>query len=174
MNCHALESITLGEPPFSRGFIFDYYDGPASGLVECGPGGAVLTFRMVAWDDRQEQRIYVLQPTPAESFDQAARAARPAGEPAGPWWGPSVFPTEQDRERCFRECERILREAGPVEYVIQAEDEIPGPLRSIHRVGDGEMRERIASMLSTAGFSEDFVVSDHPFDEWVALLRTIS
>lgn len=154
MRCHALESAAPGTLPFSRAFLFDYYDGPVAGLVECGPGRAVFTYRMVAWDDRQEQRVYVLQPVSADSFDEAARA-------------------HQD-EDAFEHYQQILRGAGPVVYVVQAEDDIDGPLRSVHRVGDGEVRERIASMISTAGAGEDFAVSDHPFDEWVALLRTIS
>lgn len=154
MSCHALESATSGESPFSRDFLFDYYDGSVSGLVECGPGRAVFAFRMVAWDDRQEQRVYVLQPVSADSFDEAARA--------------------HQEEDAFERYQEILRGAGPVEYVLQAEDDIDGPLRSVHRVGEGEMRERIESMISTTGFSEDFAVSDHPFDEWLALLRTIS
>jgi hypothetical protein len=154
MSCHALESAASGESPFSRDFFFDWYDGPVSGLVECGPGGGVFTFRMVAWDDRQTRRIYVLQPTSAKLFD---------GKPLA-----------HEEEGAWARYEEILRSAGPIEYVVQAEDRIPGPLRSVHRVGEGALRERIASMISTAGSSEDFAVSDHPFDEWVALLRTIS
>jgi hypothetical protein len=153
MSCHALESAMSGESPFSRDFLFDYYDGSVSGLVECGPGRAVFTFRMVAWDDRQEQRVYVLQPVSADSFDEAARA--------------------HQEEDAFERYQEILRGAGPVEYVVQAEDDIDGPLRSIHRVGEGAVRERIDSMLVAVGLEEDFAASEHTYDEWVALLRTI-
>jgi len=153
MSCLALESAAPGETPFSRHFAFDWYDGPVAGLVECGPGGPVYAFRMAAWDDQGRRRIYVLQPSSAKLLDRA--------------------PLAHEEEEAFARYEEILRDAGAVEYVVQAEDEITDPLRSIHRVGEGAVRERIESMITTAGTSEDFTVSDRPFDEWAALLRAI-
>jgi len=153
MSCHALESAAPGEFPFPRHFIFDWYDGPVSGLVECGPGGAVLAFRMVAWDDRQDRRIYVLQPSSAELPEKA--------------------PLAHEEEGAFERYQDILRGAGPIEYVVQAEDEIPGLLRSVHRVGDAAVRERVESMMVAVGLEEDFAASEHTYDEWAALLRTI-
>lgn len=159
MSCDTLDRAAPGSSPFSRYFSFDWHDGPVSGQVECGPGGAVLTFRMVAWDDWLHQRIYVLQPTSAKMFDRKPLA-------------------HEDEEACAR-YEEILRTAGPIEYVVLTEEEIPGPLLSIHRVGEGAVRERIESMLvdvrsmEDAGMEEDFAASRHTHEEWLALLRTI-
>lgn len=173
MNDPILASAAPGASRFSRGLIFDWYDGAVAGLVEWEPRGAVFAFRMAAWDDRQKQRIYLLQPVPAEAFDEAARASAPAGEPVWPWWVPAVFPTDEDQERSFQAHDRILRAAGPVEYVVECEDDLSGTLRRIHAVRKGADRERIASMISTAATSGEFEVSAHVFDEWVAVLREI-
>jgi hypothetical protein len=153
MSCHALDSAAPGTTPFSRYFSFEWYDGPVSGLVECEPGGAVFAFRMVAWDGWLHQRIYVLQPTSAKLFDRK--------------------PLAHEEEEAWARYEEILRSAGPIEYVVLADEEIPGPLRSIHRVGEGAVRERIEAMMVAVGLEEDFVASEHTYDEWVALLRTI-
>ncbi len=154
MSCRALESSAPGDAPFSRHFVFDWYDGPVSGLVECGAGEPVFAFRMVAWDNHQEQRVYVLQPVSAGAFDEAARA--------------------DGEEDAFERFQEILRAAGPIEYVVLAENEIPGSLRSVHRVGEGAVRERIEAMMVAVGLDEDFVASEHTHDEWTALLRTIA
>jgi len=169
----ALAHAAPGASTFSRGFVFDWYDGPVAGLVEREPGGPVFAFRMAAWDERQKQRIYVLQPVPAEAFDEAVRASRPAGGPVWPWWGPAIFPTDEDRERSFQTADRILRQAGPVEYVVETEDDLSGSVRLIHPVRNGADRERIESMLAGAESGEELEASDYPFDEWVAALRSM-
>ena len=67
--------------PFSRALVTDYYDGAKEGVVECGRCHTVYAFRMLAWDDSQNVRVYSLADLDS-SFETVAEEL--LGRPA---WG---------------------------------------------------------------------------------------
>lgn len=66
--CKTLESIGPMPSPFVRLLVTGYYDGPTTGIAECGACGRTYAFRMLAWDDAQDVRIVSLAPLD-EKFD---------------------------------------------------------------------------------------------------------
>jgi len=49
--------------------IFDWYDGPTSGILVCEECGTAYLFVMVDWDKDHELRIFSLAPLPGGSLD---------------------------------------------------------------------------------------------------------
>src|SRR5687768_7982726 len=72
------KELTPGaEWPFHRTLVLGWYDGPTSGVVQCGACGAEYTFVMLDWDlhcdDAEDPRIFSLSPLPPGSLEALLR-----------------------------------------------------------------------------------------------------
>ncbi len=106
--------------PFSRIIALGYYDGPTSGILEGGTAGPAYKFVMLDGDDL---RIYSLAPLPPGSLENLVQLLTPYQQPRWPLWCPRwSFPSEALRAEVEAETDRILGLAGPVEWVVAAED----------------------------------------------------
>lgn len=108
--------------PFTRILALGYYDGPTEGLLECGPGGQVFRFRLLAWEpDTQDLRIFELAPFPATAFEELAGAFAAVEQPRWPVWVPGW------QKEMGPATERVLAQTGPVAWVI-ATDNLRGEI----------------------------------------------
>ena len=63
-------AIRVSDEPFSQMVVLDYYDGPASGFIQCKACGAEYHFYLVDWDQLHNVRIFALAPLPEGSFER--------------------------------------------------------------------------------------------------------
>jgi hypothetical protein len=60
--------VIFSDDPFSPMVVLDYYDGPASGFVECKACKAAFHFYLLDWDEMHVVRIFALAPIPPGAF----------------------------------------------------------------------------------------------------------
>lgn len=113
--------IKPGRNPFSRMVVLDYYDGPVSGAAQC-PSGPAFQFEMLAWDDRQDTRVFSLAALPPENFERLTEALSRFGEPRWPVWAPNWGEASQENETLEREVERLLNRAEAPEWIAAWRD----------------------------------------------------
>lgn len=123
-----------GRNPFSRMIILDYYDGPMSGAAQC-PSGLAFRFEMLAWDDRQDTRVFSLTPLPPGRFAALTVTLSRLGEPRWPVWAPNWDGVSQDGEPLEREVERALDGTQAPEWVVAWHDLERDGLLAARRVG---------------------------------------
>jgi hypothetical protein len=125
------EGVTFASPA-KKILVLDYYDGPTEGLLQCETG-RVFRFEIVAWDsETQDVRVFSLAPMPPSAFDRLAELIAQVEMPRWPVWIPSWCEDQNE------ETDAILKEAGPVEWVIAAEDLI-GTILAAKRVRPSEV-----------------------------------
>lgn len=155
---------------FYRGVIHDWYDGPVSGVVQDGATGRVHLFQMAAWDDWQNERIYVLRPLASDALDRLVATWSVAGEPRWPWWMPLTFPSDAARERASREADAIVEGAGDPESLLLSSDVLSG-IGILRPLSSASVRGRVREWLRPAADDVDrFTQSNVPFSEWRALI----
>ncbi|UHQ20250.1 hypothetical protein LVB87_03545 [Lysobacter sp. KIS68-7] len=77
---------------------FDYYDGPVEGIAAELMEGEDGYFRVIAWDDRQDERLFVAAKIGSPSFSQVLTLLGQGRDmPATSTWLPT-FASEADRE----------------------------------------------------------------------------
>lgn len=59
----------MPDDPFGQMIVFDYYDGPAGGLLQCNICGAEYHFYLLGWNEMHSVRIFALAPLPKSSFE---------------------------------------------------------------------------------------------------------
>jgi hypothetical protein len=151
------------EPPGLRGIIFDWYDGPVAGIARVDPDGPPYAFQLVAWDDGQEVRVYVLRPVRNDVLQRAERLDVKA----------TLHASEAERERAWAEMRAILRGAGEIAHVVVSDGLLEGPV-SGREVPPGELRARVAAMfLEESGESDGLCYSEHSMAEWLAAIDPI-
>ena len=99
------------ESPFARLIATSFYDGPTDGLVECGTCGLVYAFRMLDWDDNQDQRIFSLAST-GTSFQSIEKTS--SIPPKWPSWILSIDLPQSTRNTINDACAAASR----IEFVI--------------------------------------------------------
>jgi hypothetical protein len=62
--------VAVTDDLFSQMVVLDYYDGPASGFLQCGICGSEYHFYMLDWDPAQIVRIFALAPVPPSSLER--------------------------------------------------------------------------------------------------------
>lgn len=150
-----------------RGIITDWYDGAVAGFLDEGPGTGAHAFHMVAWDDRMESRIYVLQPLAETTLEMlTAELGTGRNVPSPGWWG-----TPDVDAHAASLIERVWQSAGPPEYVVAADRE-PNPPTAVRRLSGEEERSRVSGWLRTTPSDSDGVsYSDVPFEQWLTLFE---
>jgi hypothetical protein len=118
--CQDPDSLVDVELPFSKIVALGFYDGPTSGLLQCGTCSAAYKFDLLDWDESHEVRIFRLASLPADSVDQIVKILAPAGSPRWPVWVPSRwnFPSEDARQEADRDVQPILQLAKAAELII--------------------------------------------------------
>ena len=93
--------------PVQKVLVFGYYDGPTNGVLQCADG-QVYCFDLLAWEpDTQDVRVFGLSPMPRQTWQQLSALCRGHGFP----WPEPLRQSIED----------ILRQAGPVEWVLATE-----------------------------------------------------
>jgi hypothetical protein len=154
--------LTSGEPaaPLLRGIIFDWYDGPVTGIARVDPDGPAYAFQMVAWDDGQDVRVYVLRPIRNDVVERADRLDVKA----------VLRASEAERKRAWAEMQAILRGAGEIAHVVVSDALLKGPV-SGREVPPGEFRARVAAMLlEEPGESDRLCYSEHSMADWLSVI----
>jgi len=118
--CQKPASLTNAEAPFSKLLVLGFYDGPTSGILQCGTCSAVYKFDMLDWDDIHEVRVFRLASLPVDSLDQCVKALAQPKPPRWPVWVPSRWDLSSDeaRELADRDVQRILATEKPAELVV--------------------------------------------------------
>mgnify|MGYP000849062081 FL=1 len=64
--------------------VVDYVDGPSEGFVDRLADLGPCYFRLIAWDDVQDDRLFIAVAITLDAFDQAFAAAGQGGRPVSP------------------------------------------------------------------------------------------
>ncbi|MBB4637748.1 hypothetical protein [Longimicrobium terrae] len=149
---------------FPRSLIACWYDGATDGFLEAEPGRHVYDFRMVAWDDGQDSRIYVLRPLPAKMDDLAAAFFGAAFQLDG--W--RVLMAEDPGDLSLDR--EYFQSTGPPAFVVLSDDCLT-TVSGVLRVTGGNRAEIESWLLDEPGDQDGFSYSDLPFAHWAALFR---
>jgi hypothetical protein len=129
--CRQPAQLREGRSPFHRVIALGWYDGPISGLLECGVCGRAYRFDLICTtivklEGRNDLRIYRLAPLTKGSLDRLEEALAPyqiLRHSQQPVWVPLwKFPTEADHEAMDGLTQQILGSAGPPELAVATED----------------------------------------------------
>lgn len=119
--CRELIELKAQGTPWGEIIALGYYDGPTDGLAKCSLCSSEYKFSLLAWDDKQDVRIYGFSPLPASTFKQVIDTLAPLGTPTRPVWVP-VFeiPAEEKAVLDVRLSE-LLGQAGMIKLVVASE-----------------------------------------------------
>jgi hypothetical protein len=85
-----LNAVVVTKPtrsPFARLVAFDVYDGPIFGVAFCEADGTALLFRVQAWDDTRNNRVFALAPVDQSVVREIIALVSEYESPAWPeWW----------------------------------------------------------------------------------------
>ena len=131
--CEHVQSASSDQSPFGKMLVTGFYDGPTDGFVECLRCGRAYAFRMLAWDEEQDVRVYGLA-----ALDESLRSIRveelrlpELDEPV------TLVPPVGEQEQ--QAIERLA--ARPVQYVVAAVSLLRGVLAG-KSVDSGDTSER--------------------------------
>lgn len=120
--CQDLASLTDAPCPFSRVIALGFYDGPISGVLECGSCHAIFRFEMLDLDEEQAVRVFRLARLPEGSLEACVAALADAEPPHWPVWVPFADPVHQHSEEARQKADRAVREildkARPAELAV--------------------------------------------------------
>lgn len=149
--------------PVLEGVIFDWYDGPVSGIAHVAPDGPAYAFQMVAWPTGPGARVYVLRPVGNDVLERAARLQEDA----------PLRQSEAELERGWEVMRTMLRGAGEIAHVVVSDDLLGGGL-SGREIPPGELRARLAAMcLDEPGETDATAFSDHSMADWLAAVEPL-
>jgi hypothetical protein len=130
--------------PVTRVLALGYYDGPTDGVFQCGEGGPVYKFDLVEGpfsteDGLWEMRVFSVASLPGSALARLTEAYSRFWPPHWPVWVPTWhFPDPADEQAMRRLTDEVLREAGPVEWVVATAD-LLGTIRAARPVTAGEL-----------------------------------
>lgn len=93
--CGAATALVGKGSPFAEIIAVDFYDGPVSGVVRCSSCRSVLRYKLLAWDERQEKRVFALAKMPSHAWDQIV-ALYSYDQPRFPVWVPKWVELPKD------------------------------------------------------------------------------
>lgn len=109
--------------PFSKVIAFAYYDGPTRGVAQCSVCASAYKYDMVAWDERQDVRVYVLAPISKEVFVEIVNILSESDLPNWPVWVPRwEFAFGNKESSTNGKIEGLLSSASRCKYVLSTED----------------------------------------------------
>ena len=161
----AFESLVgrkAGASPVARLVAFRVYDGPTAGVVYCDPSEAYY-FQLMAWDDKQERRIFSLRPFPRDAADELVNLITTIESPRWPeWW----VAGQASKEQLLR-INRALLRAGQLEYIVLTKD----LMKVIELCRDMKPATRTRAERLGERQDPEAEVSRHSFAEWLDFLR---
>lgn len=102
---------------FQRMIVFDWYDGPTSGILVCDNCETAYLFLMLDWDNQHEIRLFSLAPLPEGSLDEVIGFFQEA--PSWPVWFPNKLKTPTDDLRSqMTVLDRVIESAGPPAVLV--------------------------------------------------------
>jgi len=98
--CGASAALVGKGSPFAEIIAVEFYDGPVSGVVRCSNCSSVFQYKLLAWDERQEKRVFALAKMPSSAWDQII-ALYSYDQPRFPVWVPKwvELPKEELEKR---------------------------------------------------------------------------
>jgi hypothetical protein len=108
--CQQLEDNSPVRSPFTDYVCFNWYDGPAEGIVVCEVCGREYRFDWIEVNEEEIARVFALYPLPSGSL-QAFREIKPK-----PW----RLLSEEEREMVKREIERVCQSAQPNALIVKS------------------------------------------------------
>jgi hypothetical protein len=102
--------------PIQNVLAFGYYDGPTYGVLLCGDG-STYRFDLLAWDqETQDMRVFSLSPLSRPGWEQLIAICGAHELPRWPVWVLGWY------EGLREPVDAIRQQAGPVEWVVAAEN----------------------------------------------------
>lgn len=117
--CEFLNNQTGMASPFEKLLSLGYYDGTVSGLAQCRSCRKIFYYRLVAWDERQDIRIFFLAHTKTEVFDNLVELFSRFSQPRWPLWFPVL--TAEETRAISHQIDTLLASIENPSYVIAAE-----------------------------------------------------
>lgn len=126
---HRTAASALSDPELRKMVIWDWYDGPETGLLICDTCQAQFFFYMVDWSDDRNVRVFALQQTKASAVDSLVNLVQE--QPQWPIWMPRrlKFPTESDRHWIDRLDSLVLGELDAPSHILAWSNVTHLPLR---------------------------------------------
>lgn len=93
--CHEAATIVGKGSPFGEVIAVEFYDGPVSGVLRCRNCGSVLQFKWLAWDARQDKRVFALARMPGQVWAEII-ALYAHDQPRFPVWVPKWVDLAED------------------------------------------------------------------------------
>jgi hypothetical protein len=93
--CQAAANLVGRGSPFAEIIAIEFYDGPVSGLARCSSCRSVLQYKLLAWDERQEKRVFALAKMPSHAWDQIITLYS-YDQPRFPVWAPKWVELPKD------------------------------------------------------------------------------
>jgi len=117
------------EPTFRKMVIWDWYDGPETGLLICEKCQGEFYFFLVDWSDDHNIRVFALQQLKSGSVASLVRLV--GEEPQWPIWMPNKlrFPIESDRTWIDRLDSLVLADRKAPSKVLAWDNTIHAPMR---------------------------------------------
>lgn len=158
-----LGSVQAGPSPFGRLVAFHVYDGPVSGLIECTSTGEFFLFRLLAWDERQHDRVFSLAPLNGESARRLIADLAEFDDPNWPQWWLNARGSDEKEHAMDRLIDEAWRNAGAVCCVIITSALLKEVKGSVLVTADNERRAFEELDKRTPPDSE---LTDAPFEAW--------
>ncbi len=102
--------------------VLEYWDGPTSGVVQCGGCAAEYDFLLIDWDYSQYIRVFSLASLPQGSLDAIVQACPRDQSPQWSEWPVFIprwqFPSESLRNAADQRVQEILDQAEAPEWVV--------------------------------------------------------
>ena len=157
--CRAVGERIQSNPTLKRMAVFDWYDGPASGLLVCEGCGATFAFQLIDWSDDHAVRVFGLRRMPDGTLDDVSRLLRE--EVRWPLWFPARLksPTEADR-LAIDKLDALLALASPPSLVVGWS--VPDALPKCARIVSPELTRNVVDLLAQASGRSGF--------DWLAYL----
>ena len=126
----SLETLLISVPveqwKTRQAVVFDWYDGPRSGIVALDNPGHEYTFNLLAerpTEDGLDERLFSLSSLPPGYVDAIVERLRLLGVPQKPVWAPTWrFPTAQAQETEEKYISHLLSCVQPLAVVISTSD----------------------------------------------------
>lgn len=103
--------------------VLKYFDGETDGLLRCGVCGQTYQFRLVAWDEGREERVFALSRLAQDIYEKVLRELmKYYGEATSRYWVPGN-PSLDDATRAAVHAETVhlLADSFEPEAVLMTE-----------------------------------------------------
>ncbi len=125
--------------PVQKVLIFGWYDGPTDGVLQCRDG-QVHRFDLLAWEPAtQDLRVFGLYPMPSAAWEQLIAIC---GGDRFRW-----------QEQLRQPIEDVIRQAGPVEWVVATED-LQGEIVCVKAIRSDELA-RVTNWSAFLGLTQE-------------------